>query len=142
MPRINPKDLPPRYQQQIAAQCAVIAPQAARIVEPKQSSHDTKYAKFIPMCEQFGMVAPVAEYRFHPERRWRFDFAWPQYRIALEVEGGVWSGGRHTRGSGFVADMEKYNEAAILQWLVLRVTPQQLMKRDTVDMVGRCLASK
>lgn len=68
----------------------------------------------------------VVEHRFHPVRKWRFDFAWPAKRVALEVEGGAWIGGRHTRGKGFVADLEKYNTAASAGWTVIRVTPQML----------------
>lgn len=65
------------------------------------------------------------EYRFC-ERKWRFDFAFPEKKIAVEVEGGIYSGGRHTRGYGFIADMEKYNTAAELGWRVFRFTPQQI----------------
>lgn len=65
---------------------------------------------------------PEAEYRFHLTRRWRFDFAWPEQKIALEFEGGTWSHGRHTRGKGYEGDCEKYSEAAILGWKVIRVT--------------------
>lgn len=65
---------------------------------------------------------PVQEYRFHPVRRWRFDFAWPDLMVAAEVEGGTWARGRHTRGAGFEADCEKYNTAASLGWRVLRFT--------------------
>jgi hypothetical protein len=66
------------------------------------------------------------EHRFHPKRKWQLDFAWPEIRVACEVEGGVWTGGRHTRGAGFTADCEKYNEAAVLNWLILRVTGQMV----------------
>ena len=61
------------------------------------------------------------EYRFHPTREWRFDFAIPAVRVAIEVEGGVWNGGRHFRPEGYLRDMEKYNEAAACGWLVIRV---------------------
>jgi very-short-patch-repair endonuclease len=54
---------------------------------------------------------PVREHRFHAVRRWRFDFAYPDQKLAIEVEGGVWSVGRHTRGAGFTKDCEKYNTA-------------------------------
>jgi very-short-patch-repair endonuclease len=78
----------------------------------------------------------VREYRFAaPERDWRFDYAWPAYKIAVEVEGGVWSHGRHVRGSGFLADMEKYNAAAARGWLALRFTPDQIAQE-----AGDCLA--
>lgn len=71
-------------------------------------------------------LSPVREHSFHPERRWRFDFAWPEYKLAVEIEGGVWNNGRHNRGSGFVADCEKYNAAALLGWTVLRFPTQQV----------------
>ena len=60
-----------------------------------------------------GLPEPVAEYRFHATRRWRFDFAYPDLKLAVEIEGGIWRRGRHNRASGFVRDAEKYNEAAI-----------------------------
>ncbi len=62
------------------------------------------------------------EYRFHPTRKWRFDFADVKHRIAVEIDGGVWVQGRHTRGSGFVKDAEKLNEAAALGFRILRYT--------------------
>ena len=62
------------------------------------------------------------EYRFHETRRWRFDFAWPFKRIAVEVEGVTHTGGRHQRPAGYTADAEKYNEAVMLGWRVLRGT--------------------
>ena len=90
---------------------------------------------FFKFCETMGLPKPVAEFRFEPERRWRFDFAWPESKIALEVEGGVWSGGRHTSGKGFAADMVKYNRAVCLGWGVLRVQPKELLTLSTVQMV-------
>ncbi len=68
---------------------------------------------------------PVREYRFC-SRRWRFDFAWRVQGVAVEVEGGVWARGRHNRGAGFEADLEKYNTAAIMGWLVLRYTERAI----------------
>jgi len=62
------------------------------------------------------------EYRFVPDRRWRFDFAYTGQKIAVEIEGGIWNGGRHTRGSGYEKDLEKYNRATIEGWKVLRYT--------------------
>jgi very-short-patch-repair endonuclease len=65
---------------------------------------------------------PLREYRWNPERRWRFDFAFVSQRLAVEVEGGTWVGGRHTTGSGFEADCVKYAEAVVAGWRVLRFT--------------------
>ena len=89
---------------------------------------------FPSLCRAAGLPEPVPEYRFAPPRRWRFDWAWPGDRIALEVEGGIWTRGRHTRGVGALGDMAKYNSAAIQGWCLLRVTPSQLLTHG-VDLV-------
>ena len=73
------------------------------------------------------------EYRFHPTREWRFDFAIPAVRVAIEVEGGVWNGGRHFRPEGYLRDMEKYNEAAACGWLVIRTIPSELLRVKTIQ---------
>ena len=90
------------------------------------------------LCRALNVPAPVAEHRFAPPRRWRFDWAWPDHMVALEVEGAVWTGGRHTRGSGYLKDMEKYSEAAISGWCVVRCTPATLTT-DGLDRVQRAL---
>lgn len=77
-------------------------------------------------CSSGGMPTPVPEYKFHPTRKWLFDFAWPEQKVALEIEGGAWTGGRHTRGKGYESDCAKYSEAAVLGWKVLRVTTGML----------------
>jgi len=69
---------------------------------------------------------PEREYRFDTNRRWRFDFAWPQYKLAVELEGGHRIRGRHNRGDGFQADCEKYNAAQLAGWIVLRYTSEHL----------------
>jgi hypothetical protein len=78
------------------------------------------------MLEAEGLPTPVLEHRFAAPRRWRFDFAWPAQHLALEVEGGSWTGGRHVRPAGFAADCEKYAHAVLLGWRVIRVTSDQL----------------
>jgi hypothetical protein len=94
---------------------------------------------FKQVCEQFGVPTPQSEYKFHPTRKWRFDWAWTKQKLALEVDGGVWSGGRHTRGSGFIGDMEKFNEAAKLGWRIIKCTPQDLFKIKTLELIQECL---
>lgn len=87
---------------------------------------------------QMGLLLKIegikveTEYRFHPERKWRFDFAIPDKKIAIEYEG-VYGGGksRHTTVSGYTADSEKYNEAAKLGWTVLRYTAKSYGKLIT-----------
>jgi very-short-patch-repair endonuclease len=66
------------------------------------------------------------EYRFEPTRKWRFDFAHPLTRIAIEIEGGVWIRGAHTRPVGFTSDCEKYNAATAAGWRIFRLTRDML----------------
>ena len=94
---------------------------------------------FPAYCKAAGLPVPVAEYRFTMLRRWRFDWAWPTHRIALEVEGAVWVQGRHTRGSGFVKDMEKYNTAAAMGWRIIRCQPQDLLTEQTLNYLRAAL---
>jgi very-short-patch-repair endonuclease len=79
--------------------------------------------EFALLLRAHGLPKPQREYRFCPRRKWRFDFAWPRCRVAVEIEGGIWAHGRHTRGKGYEADLEKYNAAALGGWRVLRFTP-------------------
>ena len=94
---------------------------------------------FLALVRRAKLPAPTPEYKFHPTRRWRIDWSWPDHRLALEVEGGVWSGGRHTRGAGFLKDAEKYNELARLGWRLIRVTPSQLPTLETIALLADCL---
>jgi very-short-patch-repair endonuclease len=77
------------------------------------------------------------EYVFHDTRRWRFDFAWPVHLLAAEYEGGIWTGGSHTRGRRYQTDCEKYSEAAIMGWRVLRFTHDHVRSGAALDMLMR-----
>ena len=76
-----------------------------------------------------GLPAPASEYRFapvvdgKPVRRWRFDLAWPECQIAVELEGSLFTGGRHGGARSSIRDVEKYNAAALLGWRVIRTVP-------------------
>lgn len=85
------------------------------------------------------LPVPQTQYRFAPPRRWTFDFCWPMVRLALEVEGGIWIGGRHNRAAGFERDIEKYNEAALRGYAVLRVTTRQVKTGAALMLVERAL---
>ena len=89
--------------------------------------------------EQSGIETPIFEHRFHPKRKWRFDVAWPDFKVAIEIEGGVWTKGRHNRPAGFIKDIEKYNEAALRGWILLRVLPNHLLTAKTEHDVLRAL---
>ena len=84
-----------------------------------------------------GLPEPTLEHQFAlcVGRKWRFDFCWPEYKIALEVEGGIYTRGAHGSVSGIKRDIEKYNMANIIGWHILRVTPENLCMLETVLMV-------
>ena len=85
-----------------------------------------------------GVTGWTREERFC-DRRWRFDFCWPLDRLAVEVDGGVFSNGAHVRGTHYTSDCEKYNEAILLGWRVLRFTGQQVTDGYALDCIRRAL---
>ena len=93
-------------------------------------------AAFLTLWRQLVPYAPEPEreYRFHPRRRWRFDFAWPKERVAVELQGGIWTQGRHTRGSGYRNDCEKLNAAQFAGWRVFYITADML-EEDPVGII-------
>ena len=94
---------------------------------------------FAAQCKAHGLPEPVEEYVFAPPRKWRFDYLFDD--VALEIEGGVWIRGRHNRSVGFLGDLEKYNAAAILGYIVLRVTPEMVKSGEAFALVKRALES-
>lgn len=107
--------------------------------ESIKALNDNRTRIFHALLHQQGLPVPVSEHRFWEGRRFAFDFAWPECRLALEMEGGVHTGGRHTTGTGFETDMEKYNHAACLGWRIIRCVPTELATMATVALVRRCL---
>lgn len=79
--------------------------------------------------------APVQEYRFDPVRLWKMDFAWPKQRVAVEIEGGTWKNGRHSRGLGFERDCDKYNHATFAGWRVLRLSTGMITSENVERIV-------
>lgn len=93
--------------------------------------------KLILILSGNDLPLPVAEFRFHPERKWRFDFAYVEQKIAVELEGAIWIGGRHCRGAGMLKDMEKYNTAVKMGWRVLRYSTNNI--NDAVKDIAEML---
>lgn len=81
----------------------------------------------------------IREYKFHEVRKWKIDFCWPDYLLAVEIEGGIWlkedKQGRHNRGSGFIKDKEKYNELALKGFNLLRFTPNETRNGKAVKVI-------
>lgn len=84
-----------------------------------------------------------AQYGLHnPERKWRFDFAFPDKKIFVEVEGGTWVNGRHNRGKGYEEDCRKYNDAAIAGYQVLRFTTDMVNSMEAIATIERVLKAR
>ena len=129
------------------------AKRAARKREPTEAEKQIKEEKrkarserkkarrrrFCELLQERGLPCPQPEHRFHDTRKWRLDFAWEEEKVALEVEGGVWTRGRHTRGSGFLKDVQKYNEVALHGFVLIRTVPDDLLTEDTLDLVERAI---
>ena len=111
--------------------------QTAKPVKVKraQSPGETLFSQQLTLSG----ISAEREFRFHPKRMWRFDFAIPARRFAVEIEGGVFVNGRHSRGKAYEADCEKYAEALILGWLVLRVTTDQVKRGEAISWLQQAL---
>ena len=75
------------------------------------------------------------EYMFHHTRKWRFDFAFVKEKVAVEVQGGIYTKGAHVRGRGYEKDREKTNEASLMGWIVIEVTPKHIKNGQAIGWV-------
>ena len=91
---------------------------------------------FLTLWRASGGPELEKEFRFHPTRKWRADFAHLPSRTLIEIEGGIYVNGRHNRGAGFAADLEKYMEASLAGWRVIRLGPDEL----TADCIARLVS--
>ena len=157
------------YHKKYGANSEVRLARSARKVRFKKkaqlrSKTDWEQAIYGQICD-LGLPKPVREYRFHSTRRFRFDFAWPVRKVALEVEGGIYgqvvschkcgtqvmqklangsmikvrAGGRHNRGKGYEQDCLKYSSAAILNWKVIRVTAGMIKDGSAIELVEQAI---
>lgn len=113
--------------------------------KPVLSLSDTFKILWIMSCKK--NVFPISlilekEFRFHDKRRWKFDFAMPDLKIAIEIEGGVYTNGRHTRGVGYEKDCEKYNTALLHGWKVFRLTSSLCNLESVQSIVNYCYSLK
>lgn len=86
----------------------------------KASAKERLQQAFLAAWRTHGLPDPTPEYRFHKTRKWRFDYAWPQLKVAVEINGGSFVQGRHNRGAALISEYDKLNEAQRLGWVVLQ----------------------
>jgi hypothetical protein len=106
------------------------------------SPPDPFLAALAAYCAQKGHPAPEPEHHFHPERLWRFDYAFPAARVALEVEGLTYSGGRHQRLKGYEQDCHKYNAAVLAGWLLVRCTTRMVRSGEVFDLLDAAFKAR
>lgn len=88
---------------------------------------------FQKQLDQLGLPPAKREYRFCPPRRWRFDFAWPLFKMAVEIQGGTWIHGRHNRGAGFEKECERRRWCARLGWRVFEFTGKEVKNETAIN---------
>ncbi len=103
------------------------------------SEKSTLEAELALQIRAAKMPEPVREYKFHPTRKWRFDFCWPGQRVAVEVNGGIWTNGRHNRGAGMESDSDKRTEATMLGWKVLDFTARTIRSGRAIQYLEKLL---
>lgn len=100
------------------------------------------YQKMLPDPNINARKLIVREYRFHPVRGWRFDFALPVYKLGIEIDGGIWQQGKskkyggtgHSHPSNIMRDIEKANAATLLGWRMLRFTDKEIRLGESIQM--------
>lgn len=110
-------------------------PVARSAIRPKPRKSVSPGEKLLSSHLDVYKIEYTKEFRFHPERRWKADFRIDGYPILVEVEGGVYSNGRHTRGEGYSSDCEKYSTAAVMGWIVIRGTTDQVKKGLVIEWI-------
>jgi hypothetical protein len=96
---------------------------------------------FVLQIRHAHLPEPEAEFRFSGDRLWRFDYAWREEKLAVEIEGGIsrWKPGRHTRAIGYQCDLDKYNTAVLMGWRLLRFSTRDILEGRAIDFVRAAL---
>jgi len=116
----------------------MIKPLGKKLFAAKKKPKPKKTTDFFcALCRSDIKIEMVMEHIFLVDRRYRFDYANLEFKIAIEKDGGVWmkGGGAHSRPQNILRDMEKLTLANVNGWIVIRRTPQQLHKRETLDLI-------
>ena len=109
---------------------------ARKKISDTSSAKVDMFLRYLKQYFEFAGIV-VKEYKFHEVRKWRFDYAIPSVKVAIEIDGGVWEYGRHNRPQGYINDMEKLNNAASMGWLVLRFTTHDRLMTSTLSLIKK-----
>lgn len=111
---------------------------AKKVVGSGQRHNPTVVLAFFKQC---GLPKPMFEHQFYPSRKWRMDIAFVdgENKVYIEVQGGLFSGGRHVQGAALLKEYEKINAASTMGWLPIFVMPSQLLTQPTADLVREAL---
>lgn len=91
------------------------------------------------MIKEANLPVPIREHKFLEDRKFRADFCWIEERLIVEVQGGIWQGGRHTSGHGYTADRERSNLAQLAGFIILEVTPDQIKNGKAIEWITQIL---
>lgn len=95
--------------------------------------------QFERVITRYKLPQPVREYKF---KQWRYDFAWPKLKVAVEIDGGTFFGGDHVRGKGYQRDCMKNNAAQLEGWSVLRADREMVDSAEFAVVVKKMLLEK
>lgn len=112
---------------------------AVRVKKPRKP---TEADLLLPIHMRELGIPLVKEHKFSLTRQWQFDFANVEYRVAFEIEGGIHTGGRHTRGEGYQGDLTKYNMATALGWTLFRFSTEDVKTGDAKEVVKIWLGNR
>ncbi len=128
-----------KAQTAVAGSPVLNAAKENRLSSPKV--HNSKYSIPVVLAffKEMGLPEPVPEYQFDPNRKWRFDFCFVANKLAVECDGGLFSGGSHVRGAFLIRDHEKKNRAATMGYRILYCTPQTITTTDFADTIREAL---
>jgi hypothetical protein len=121
----------------IEAYRAMTKPKATNKSKAKEQAR--KLAQLVEM-NLSELPGHKKEIIFHPVRKWRFDYSWPELKVALEVHGGIFTNGRHTRGKGFTEDKVKMNAAQLLGWIVIEATTAHVKNGQMLTWITEAIA--
>ena len=103
----------------------------------RQADSDKLEQALLTQVKQVGIPTPVRQYKISEERGYIWDFAWPNYKLLVEVQGGTWTQGAHARPGGITRDCEKLNLAVLHGWYQLNFTSDMIKKGHAAKTILR-----